>query len=82
MKLEVIVRSDFITITDEEGYEIVFWTQSEWLEEPDLTVDISSWIVMAYEDPEGLLKHHMEHYEICKKHEPQWKDELRIIVKF
>ena len=77
MKLKVIVRDDFITITDKEGYEIVFWTQSEWQEEPYLTVQMSQWIVMAYEDPERLLEHHMPHYEACKNMSdgPQWAGE-------
>jgi PHD/YefM family antitoxin component YafN of YafNO toxin-antitoxin module len=54
--LEVEVAEKFICITDENGDEVVYWHQDEWVEDPELVVPaIANAIHLAYTDPEKLL---------------------------
>ena len=64
MKLKVEVGRTHVTICNEEGYEVVHWVDTEWMEDPELVVPaIANAIRMAYVNPEILVAMNRRHIE-------------------
>lgn len=65
-------RTIKVTVEEEEifieydGYEVVKWVQSEWLDEPTLCSAIANAICMAYTAPERLIELNIKHIESQK----------------
>tara|TARA_Y100000310_G_scaffold56232_1_gene51601 strand:+ start:30821 stop:31048 length:228 start_codon:yes stop_codon:yes gene_type:complete len=75
MKFRALILDNAIAIIDEDGYEVMHWSEEEWLEDPSVT--FSNAIDWATHRPDRLLKICNPHYEVCLMDDkPQWEDEL------
>jgi hypothetical protein len=52
-----------VTISMDDGIEIVHWVQDEWNENPTLILTIANAIIMARVQPEQLIKLHQVHID-------------------
>ena len=52
--MSIHFSEDYISIQF-NGTEIVGWTESEWIEDPQVVFSIANAIHLAYTDPETLL---------------------------
>jgi len=80
--LHVITGEDHVTIADDDGFEVVHWTEDEWQEDPALAPAIASACALAIINPRGLIEglfggQHMN-WEIVReaRSDPNWKDEI------
>lgn len=80
MNLYTITGDDHVTVVDEDGYEVVHWTQDEWEEVPELVPAIAKAAALAYADPERLISGYIPDgdWEAEREHrdEPAWADEV------
>ena len=67
MKLTVEIDNTEITIYDEQGYEVVHWVDTEWMEDPSIVPAIANAIRMAFEEPERLIKINKKHIDSQKE---------------
>ena len=63
IKLDVNISNDEVTISMEDGTEIVHWVKDEWEEDPTVTPCIAVAIKMAYNDPERLIEINRVHID-------------------
>ena len=59
--LKVDICEEEITISTEDGLEVVHWTCDEWNEDPSIVPAIANAIYLAHIAPGKLMKINMEH---------------------
>jgi len=62
----VFIGVDYIYIADDEG-EIVYWDAAEWHEDPDLIVQITEAIRLAYTEGTEALRKRLKNEARCKR---------------
>jgi len=67
--MKVEINSDYITITNDEGYEVCHWISDEWEEDPFIVPAIANAIRMASVEPGRLEKINKAHIETQKRYE-------------
>ena len=61
--LKVEILEEEITISLEDGTEVVHWVEDEWLEDPTITPCIANAVNLAYTDPQGLISINQAHID-------------------
>ena len=59
--LKVEVCEEEITISTEDGLEVVHWVCDEWEEDPTIVPAIANAIHLAYTDPKELIRINEHH---------------------
>lgn len=65
-QLRVEICPEEVTVFLPDGREVVHWVYTEWEEDPTITPAIIHAVIMAYEDPDALIrinKYHIESQE-------------------
>jgi len=72
----VILELDHVTVTDEEGVEVIRWTEPEWLADPDILVTIVAAATVAttqgLDAVFALDPAYQAHYEACRAIGKRW----------
>ena len=62
-KLIIDYCEEEVTISLEDGREVVHWVEDEWIEDPGLISVICNAVMMANVHPEKLIKIHQHHID-------------------
>ena len=65
--LKVEILEEEITISLEDGTEVVHWVEDEWLEDPTIVPAIAEAVNLAYTNPQGLIFLNQAHIDSQKK---------------
>ena len=65
-KLVVDISADGVYIDQEDGTEVVCWTEDEWMEDPSVTICIASAVHMAHTEPDELIRINQKHIDSQK----------------
>lgn len=60
-KLRAEICNEEVTVFLPDGREVVHWVDTEWEEDPSIVPAIVHAVIMAYVDPETLIRINQEH---------------------
>ena len=62
-QLGVDICTEEVTVFLPDGREVVHWVNTEWEEDPSILPAIVHAVIMAYEDPETLIRINQKHID-------------------
>lgn len=66
-QLGVEIDPEEVTVFLPDGREVVHWVNDEWEEDPTIVPAIVHAVIMAYEDPDTLIKINQHHIDSQEK---------------